>query len=995
MKKIIYLTLGFMFLTSALMAGPNGKITGYVKDKGTGEALPGVNVIIDGTTMGAASNAKGEFSIINVPAGVYTLKASMIGYSKTTKQNIRVLPDFTTKVDFDLIEESVSGEEVVIIAERPLIQKDQTMTMSVTSSEEIKTLPVRGFQAVANLGTGITIDVGTRNLEGGTGNVNVRGGRASETGVYLDGFLQNNLLTGVSNVQVSNSAVEEILMITGGFNAEYGRNQSGIMQIITKGGRTKYSGNVEYVTDMAAKGFFTESYGYNNISAGFGGPLIPGNNKIKFFVSGEGQIFDDAEPGVFGIPKFRVDTTGTAGDTRFEQLGLDNRYRNDWGRDTVLMEGWDPDNGIYNTKWKKGPRPNNSRGEGSNGFTYGTVQGKMTFSITDNFKLDVSGNLGKNIRRAYGNTRLFSPDHVTRIESFYWQAGGVGTYTFNPNSFLEVGANYNFNRRRQMDDKFGWNINWPIDNLGSTAIPSYRNENLYLNPGRANAAWTQDFDTYIATKVSYTNQIDKNHLVKAGVDFYRHTIRLMEMNNLTQDPIYGANNFVGYRIGYIAPSPSDPTGHYYIRNQNKDDFDRDTKFGRVPLDGAKHPISFSAFLQDKMEYEGLILNLGVRYDLFNAGAKRIKDFYNPLGTPGVDTVFQVGSEDYTNAKSDHKISPRVSISFPVSEKTVFRASYGKFFQQPNLNNLYIGGFWYSQMVLQPPFAADVQNPNLKAEESTQYEVGMQRALTDNLKIDISAYYKDINNLINLENSESNPQAGYYALILYGNHDRGVVKGVVFSLDLRRTSKISSRLAYTLQWANGTGSGDASGFRSAWLGYQSTKFNAPLNFDRRHNLNATLDIRNASKEGPAWGGYLLQNAGVNFLLTTSSGLPYTPVTATAISDGTPSGRVTARRNSQYGPWTFRVDLKADKTFDLPYGMNLQLYVQIMNVLNTKNAVVVNPASGSADDDGWRSTATGSQYIATRPIYNAFYNMRMKNSFFYDTPRQARIGAALSF
>lgn len=994
MKKLFYLAFYVFFMGSVVLAGPNGKITGFVKDKSTGEALPGVNVIIDGTTMGAATNARGEYSIINVPAGVYTLRASMIGYSKMTKQNIRVLPDFTTKVDFELVEESVSGEEVVIVAERPLIQKDQTMTMAVTSSEEIKALPVRGFQAVANLGTGITIDASSRNLEGGTGNVNVRGGRPSETGVYLDGFLQNNLLTGTSAVKVSNSAVEEVLMITGGFNAEYGRNQSGIIQIITKSGKTKYSGNVEYVTDMAAKGFFAESYGYNNVSAGFGGPIIPGNNRFKFYVSGEGQIFDDAEPGYFGLPKFKVDTSGISGNYRYRR-GYDFRNVTDWAKDTVILAGWDHANGIYNTQWKKGKRPNTSRGDGSNSLTYGTVQGKMTFQVTDNFKFDLSGNLGRNIRRVFVNTRMFNVDHVTRLVSDYYQIGGIGTYTFNPQSFLEVGANYNYNDRRQMDDKYGWNMNWFVDKLGDASIPNYRGHGMFTGPGRANAAFTRDYDTYWAFKTTYTNQITKNHLIKAGVDFYRHTIRLMEMNELTVDPIYGANNYVGYRVYYINPSPSDTTGYFRIVKQNKDDFDRDTKRGRVPLDGAKHPISFSAFVQDKMEYEGLILNLGLRYDLFNAGAKRIRDFYNPLGVPG-QGIIQVGSEDYTNAKSDHKLSPRLSISFPVSEKTVFRASYGKFFQQPNLNNLYIGAYWYSQMVLNPPFAADVQNPNLKAEESTQYEVGMQRALTDKLKFDISAYYKDINNLVNLENFNVNPAGGYYALILYGNHDRGVVKGVVFSLDLRRTNKISSRVAYTLQWANGTGSGDASGFRAAWLGYESTKFNAPLNFDRRHSINAVLDIRNASKEGPEFGGYILQNAGVNFLMTANSGLPYTPITPSAISESTPSGRVTARRNSQYAPWNFRIDMKADKSFNLPFGMNMSVYIQIMNLLNTKNPLIVHASSGSPDDDGYRATEQGRALVLERgPEYNAFYDIRMKNSFFYDTPRQARIGVELSF
>ncbi|NUM81845.1 carboxypeptidase-like regulatory domain-containing protein, partial [bacterium] len=148
-KFALLFAMAFSLVPLSLFAGTNGKVTGIVKDKETGDALPGVNIILDGTTMGAATNAQGEFTIINVPAGVYTLSTSMIGYTKVTKQNVRILPDFTTRVDFDLSPESLGGEEVVIVAERPLIQKDQTMTMTVTSSEEIKNLPVRGFQAAA------------------------------------------------------------------------------------------------------------------------------------------------------------------------------------------------------------------------------------------------------------------------------------------------------------------------------------------------------------------------------------------------------------------------------------------------------------------------------------------------------------------------------------------------------------------------------------------------------------------------------------------------------------------------------------------------------------------------------------------------------------------------------------------------------------------------------------------------------------------------------
>lgn len=974
-----------------LLAGPNGKITGTVKDSKTGEVLPGVNVMIDGTTMGAATNTRGEFSIINVPAGVYTLKASMIGYARLTKQNIRVLPDFTTRVDFDLKEEELSGEEVVIVAERPLIQKDQTMTMSVTSSEEIKNLPVRGFQAVANLGTGFTINNQSRNLEGGTANVNVRGGRASETGVYLDGFLQNNLLTGTSNVQVTNSAVEEILAITGGFNAEYGRNQSGIIQIITKSGGKRYSGSLEYVTDAIAPAFATGKYGYQNGSFGFGGPIIPGNDKYKFFVSGEGQIFDDGEPSIFGFPTWTTSYMGSGANALFRDQ---NQYF-DWGKDSIALDYVVNEDGSVTVKYgDRKARPKNQSGEGSNSFIYGTMQGKFSFIISDALKLDLNGNYGHNIRRAFTNYRATVLDHVQRNDSRYWQIGGIATYTVNPNSFFEFGGNYNLNDRRYMDDKWGWNLNWNEDLLGTTKS-SIGGFGLHSLPGNSNAVFGRDFDSYFALKTSYTNQINKNHLIKAGMDFYRHTIRLLDVNELRTNPIEGANNYIGYRI------TRDNNGRLVIKEVNKDDYTNTLVTSKgdtilFPLDGAKHPISFSAFVQDKLEYEGLIMNVGLRYDLFNPGTKRIRDFYNPLGEPGTSDPLIIGPEDFTSGKSDHKISPRLSISFPVSEKTIFRMSWGKFFQQPNLQNLYISSYFYNRMVTAAPFATTIQNPNLQAEESIQYEVGMQYALTDNLKMDVSAYYRDINNLINVENFTVNPAGGWKSLILYGNHDRGIVKGVSYSMELRRTKKISGRFSYTLQWANGTGSDDASGFRAAWLGFSATKFNAPLSFDQRHRINVLVDVRNGKKEGPEWGGYLLQNAGVNFIVTAASGFPYTPQAPTSMGESVPSGKPIGRRNSQYGPWTFRTDLKMDKTVYMTNNLNAQIYLQVFNLLDTKNATSVYNATGSANDDGFLASPVGQAQLASAgPVYAAYYDTRLKNGLFYDTPRQVRLGIALNF
>ncbi|MBX7150846.1 TonB-dependent receptor [bacterium] len=982
-KLTLLVALGLLSLPANLFSGTTGKITGIVKDKETGDALPGVNIILDGTTMGAATNASGEFSIINVPAGVYSISTSMIGYTKVTKQNVRVLPDFTTRLDFELSPESLGGEEVIIVAERPLIQKDQTMTMTVTSSEEIKNLPIRGFQSAANLGVGIVTNTytnGGRNVDGGTGGVFVRGGRPSETGVYIDGFQQNNLLTGVSNASIPNGSVEEVQVITGGFDAEYGRNQSGIIQVTTKAGGQRYSGSLEYVNDRAMFALNkNEYYGYDVYSGGFGGQLIPGNNRIKFYVSAEGKDITDAEPSVYGYPKYSFSNEGIRGE-------------NEADIDTVIFDT----DANGNIKYKKGARPKTSSGYGVNSDRGINFQSKLSFDVIPNsLRLDLNGNLTRNYRRAFLLTYTVNPDHTQHRDLSNINIGSVATYTLNANSFADLGVNYFSNKLHVYDDNYGKNItNYDHSTTDNTGFSTYYNDNFMRFPDRPNQTYTRSEDAYIAVKANYVNQINKQNQLKFGADFFRHTVRLLNLRELSADPVHGANDNIGYTV----------TADKKLKKVNSDDLEN-------KILGATHPISFSGYLQNKMEVEGLVLRAGLRYDLFNAGVKRVKDLSDPTGQAnpdhvgkytdlngnntfdvGVDRLWAgtIGPEDYTNSKSDNKISPRLSVSFPVSEKTQFRMSYGKFFQQPNLNALYVSPDFLERQSISPPFSASVGNPNLHAEESTQYEVGIRRLLTDRISIDVNAYYKDIKNLVNVRITQSQPNG----LVLYNNYDEGVVQGVNIAFEMRRTSKIQGRLAYTLQSARGSGSGQATGFQAAWLGFQTTKLNAPLNFDQRHTFNANLDIRNGKDEGPMIGGnHILDNAGVNFQFNAASGIPYTPVNINSFGiNGVPAGKPVGRRNSQNQPWTVRLDLKADKTVFISNTMNVNVYLQVLNLLDHKNVALVWPATGDADDDGYLGTAAGRS-LNERQVQQ--YYLISHDGLVYDTPRQARIGILFNF
>ncbi len=1016
LKRLLLVATMVFLLPMYLFAGNTGKITGVVKDKESGDALPGVNILIEGTSMGATTNAKGEYTILNVPAGVYTVATSMIGYTKLTKQNVRVIPDFTTRLDFEISATSVTGEEQVVVAERPLIQKDQTMTMSVTTAEEIKNLPVRGFQAAANLGVGIVVS-NARNLDGGTANVNIRGGRSSETGVYMDGFQQNNLLTGTSNANVPSGAVEEVQVITGGFDAEYGRNQSGIIQVTTKSGGQRYSGNIEAVGDPAGLGI-AESYGYKVLSGGIGGQVIPGNNTIRFFVSAEAREIDDAEPSVWGYPEYSIS----------KALSPANYYDHDGDpstptvpKDTVTWKT----NKDGSVKYKKGARPDGVAGAGINSDKGVNLQAKVTFdAIPNKLRIDLTGNFGQTIRRNTTVARTLAVNDNLRREISNLNVGTIATYTLDQKSFVDFGINYFSNTRKLMNDLLGFDnvYDYRTRQLGSTGAPTYFNRNVLQDVNRGSLNYRQDVDQYIAFKGNYTNQIDKHNQVKIGADFFRHTIRYLNIGDIG-NPITGSNDNIGYKL-------VEKNGKAVIKEVNSDDLENKQQ-------GPPHPISLSLFGQDKLEYEGLVIRGGLRLDVFNPGVKRVRNIGDPTGSKAEDQqlVFNdlnlngefdraseiatdgytdrndngnydegtdrlhagsIGAEDYTNAKNDVKISPRFSVSFPISEKTQFRMSYGKFFQQPNLQDLYVSPYYLEGQSTLSFAAATIGNPNLVAEKSTQYEVGIRRALTEKVALDINAYYKDITGLVNSKAVPSEPTG----LIIYDNEDQGVVQGVNIGLEVRRVGKFSGRVNYTLQSATGSGSGTNSGFRAAWLGFSDTKFNAPLNFDQRHNINASLDVRNGKGEGPSVGGVkALENAGLNFLVSAGSGFPYTPTTSGALQVfGVPANKVTARRNSQNQPWTFRIDMKADKTFYVSDNMNINVYVQVLNLLDRKNVLVVYPSTGRADDNGFLDTEGFNSTYATQAIRDQVrpqYDVNFHDGFSWDTPRQARLGILFNF
>ena len=287
-KMMVHLVvLGLM--TTGLMAGTTGKISGRITDAETGEGLPGVNVMLEDTYLGASTDADGVYFIINVPSGSYTLRTQMIGYSTVNVTDVQVRTDLTTEVNVQMtVQVLESEEEVVVVAERPLVQKDLTSGRAIVSADDIKEMPVESVGAVIATKAGI--------VSGSDGSIHIRGGRSSEVTYMIDGVPVTNPAWGGLGVNVENSSVQELQILSGTFNAEYGQAMSGIINIITKEGGDTFEGSISgYAGDYKSTNTDIFEYGdefdplnIKNLDWSLSGPLpIPGLRKnFTFFASG-------------------------------------------------------------------------------------------------------------------------------------------------------------------------------------------------------------------------------------------------------------------------------------------------------------------------------------------------------------------------------------------------------------------------------------------------------------------------------------------------------------------------------------------------------------------------------------------------------------------------------------------------------------------------------------------------------------------------------------
>ena len=334
------LTLAILLNTS-LFAGDVGKLIGTVLDKTSEEPLMGVNVVLLGSSYGVASGEDGKFMIMNIAPGLYNVKFTYIGSGTVTIEGVRISTDLTTNLfQVHLASEAIEGQEIIVTAEKPLIEINATNEVRVIRAEDIQNMNVRGYADIIALQTGVVTDA--------SGNLHIRGGRTDEVGFYVDGVYVNNAFTSGRAGDVPNLSLEEVSFQAGGFGAEYGSANAGIVQTTTKTGGNKLAITVEGISDFGAadpsvKKPFSYSYGYNLGSFALGGPM-PGFSALKYFLSVEKTSLDDASPTNSQTPVYTGDLN-VAGQPATGENFTDSNGNTIWdiGEAYVDSDG----NGVY------------------------------------------------------------------------------------------------------------------------------------------------------------------------------------------------------------------------------------------------------------------------------------------------------------------------------------------------------------------------------------------------------------------------------------------------------------------------------------------------------------------------------------------------------------------------------------------------------------------------------------------------------------------------
>ncbi len=953
------LSLKIIFLIPIIVClsfgqSPNyGSLKGRATDKLTKEGLPSANIIVKGTYYGAASDFDGYYLIEKMNPGVYVIEVKLLGYKAIQYSAVKINANQTTVLDIVMEETSLSlGQEVVVIGEKPLFDIEETSSKRSVKSEDIQAA------AVQNVADVIALQVGVVKSDD---QIHIRGGRSYEAAYLIDGVSVQDPLAGTGfGMQLPPGAIQEVEVITGGYNAEYGQATSGVVSFTTKEGSEKYSGTIStkrdhlIFNDNSRSNFNTDIY--------------------EFSLSGPEPITN------YILPLLEIDFPGKL--TLFTNLNVNltdgytrwvenvNIYGEPVGY--ILKAPGGLKSSIINNSFFSPRRSNNWA-------SLSKLTWKITPTVKLSYTLSYSTTINQNTQTIQttlerqeplpGYQFLFQqiPDSANTFTQINIQHSFVFTHTIGAKTFYELRfSRYNAHVRGDANGKY-WDKYLKPEDIVTYPIVYYNKERdtVGVIPGDgfydigSPSVWRDHFIQEYTLKFDLTSNFNENNKFKAGIETRFQDIQMVDIISPWVRPL-GLNNDI-YKV---------------------------------------KPALGAIYAQDNLSMGGMILNFGLRFDYWFPGKyvdDAVQNDAESLVSPTIRQQYLSDTYKMFGLRWKGRLSPRLAIAHPVSDNQTLFFSYGHFSKFPRPQ------YVYSKLLRGNARSTLIGNPNLNPETTVAYELGLRNQLTENDVLSITAYYKDIFDYITartIRAQQTRFSSGSYTT--YINLDYARSRGI--EVEYKKRYSDWFRLAASASYSISTGK-SSSATEAAFNIQQGLEENVRENYlvwDRPVQASLVLNLKiNKGKPLFGFGSGVLDDINIYSRLFYQTGRRYTPQKLIGYETGTGRPYYQADLSNIFGKTAkdvYKLDINIEKYIDLSFA-KVVLSIEIQNVLDRKNVQIVNPVTGDAYEyktsDGKPTPTPNSWNDPHYPDLTAPVDPYPYNPARYAEPRNIRMGLSIRF
>lgn len=815
MRLTLLLVLLLASLTT-LQAAETGKLSGRIT--GEGKALAGVHVFVEHTRLGTASGLDGSFLLMNVPPGRQVLQISHLGY-QIRRQEVWCIAGESIRVEIDLVPGALEAEELRIVASRNPLPLTRSSSMTVIDGEQLQDLPVPDLEAALRLKAGLTRDA--------DGELHMRGGRAGDLKFLVDGVEVQDPYSGKFNGMINEAAVQELVVVAGTFNAEYGDAMSGVVNIVTR----RSAPEPELTFRYRSQDLLGSPWRETNPFSGVTDELPYESRSFREWTDARPQ---DLRPGLPG--ETRLGLAGPLAMGWEARLDLQSREE-----DSHLPHGYSSE---------------------------GVIQLNLGREMLGGDRIDFGWERARSEELVYTHAWKYLPQNQSRTR----QSRNTGRLTWSRAWSPHLVSHL----RLAVVDHASWTGVLDEDGnalpLAEYSRPTFREEQDFYREGTSGTRRDRD-DRHWQVSGDLTWQADRVHEWKTGFRLVRDELDSRVIHNVWGD----VERF------------EDRLEH--------------------------HPVQASLFLQDRMEFGHLVVNAGLRLDMRDPDAEWWQDPLQPFTEVNGAAV---RSPD-ESVDPQLALSPRLGLAFPFTDTAVLHAAYGHFLQFAPLHALY-GNHERNRDYSRTPLLG---NPDVKPQRTVAWEFGLVQDLGGGSQLSLSAWYKDLDNLLSTREVIQYTQTW----VVYHNTDFANVRGVDLSWSHPLYERVHIQFDYTWMNARGNAAEPESGLIRA-EGGEEPEFNEfPLEYEQVHDLACHARLN------------LLPNLDMELVGEAGSGLPYTPFIDIGVDVPT---------NSSNRPWTVRTDasLRWRDAFGLA---GLSLWLEGRNLLDRSNVIRVYPSTGDPFED----------------------------------------------